>query len=110
MKRILVTLTAGLAAAMVAAAPATATPTVTVKGAKDNTITARLSSVEASSACTLFDISTGKSVSGTTAADGTATLVLTQMRLGPHAVNVTCVAPNGAKQVLTDHRPAPITR
>ncbi len=97
-------------AVAIAAAPASAAPAVTIKGAKDNTITARAAGAHPNSACTLHDVSTGKSVSGKAAADGTVTLVLTKMRLGPHAVNLTCTAPDGSKQVLADHRAAPITR
>lgn len=93
----------------IAAAPATAAPAVTVKGANDNTITARAHSVQPNSVCTMNDISTGKSISGTTAADGTVTLVLTKMRRGPHAVDVTCTGPDGVRQLLADHRSAPIT-
>ncbi|WP_194819925.1 hypothetical protein [Nocardia sp. XZ_19_385] len=106
--RVLATGSAAAAIAVVAAAgPAAAG--VTVKGAKDNTITAQVTQMAPTSVCTLHNISTTKQVSKPVGPDGTVTLVLTKVRRGPHAVNVTCKLPDGTVQVLADHRAAPVT-
>ncbi|WP_068066405.1 hypothetical protein [Nocardia xishanensis] len=105
-------LTAGLAIAAITlgttAAPASARPAFTIKGARDRTITARATGLDHPSVCTLKDISTGRSVSEPVRADGTVELVLTQVRRGPHAVTLRCARHDGSTLVLADHWAAPV--